>query len=77
MIAGGLALLGVVHSPLPSSPVLLPDPAMAQLRDPANPADLGRFEAARGQTPYHWAAGYFLMAGATLVIGSRRRDEID
>ncbi len=75
VIAGGLSLVGVIHSPLPSSPVLSPDRAMAQLRDPANPADLGRFEAARGQTPYHWAAAYFLMAGVTLVIGSRRREE--
>lgn len=63
LLAGVLALFGVIHSPLRSSPILSPRAAIARLRDE------GRLEATRSQTPYHWAAAYAAMAGAILVVG--------
>ncbi|MFO0959892.1 MAG: permease [Isosphaeraceae bacterium] len=58
VVAAILALFGVIHSPLPSSPILAPWQTIAKLRD-----DPGRFEASARQTPYHWAGAY-LAAGA-------------
>lgn len=60
LLGGLLALFGVIHSPLPSSPIVLPNEAITRLRVE------GREAAARDQTPYHWAAAYALMA-ATLA----------
>jgi AGZA family xanthine/uracil permease-like MFS transporter len=66
LLAGILALFGVIHSPLPSSPILVPGQAMARLERE------GRLEATRDQTPYHWAAAYALMALVLLGIGLSR-----
>lgn len=63
ILAAACALFGVIHSPLPGSPVMLPHEAIAQLKA------AGRYEAAAGQTPYHWAAAYAAMAAAVLLIG--------
>ena len=68
LILGGVfALFGVIHSPLPSSPILPPNQAIARLKGE------GRFEAAANQTPYHWAAAYALMAGGLIVLGQTGR----
>ena len=69
------ALVGVIHSPLPSSPILLPWDAIALLKTE------GRFEAAKHQTPYHWAGAYVGMSLAILASGRlarpRRLDDLD
>ncbi len=62
-LAAVLALVGVIHSPLKSGPMLWPWTALARL------AEQGRTAATAGQTPYHWAAAYALMALAVALIG--------
>ena len=57
------AFFGVIHSPLPDSPILLPNLAIAHLKT------LGRFESASAQTPYHWAAAYLGVALLLLAVG--------
>ncbi len=63
VIAGGLALFGVIHSPLPSSPIVPPWEAIRLLESQ------GRSEASAGQSPYHWAAAYWLAAAVLAVVG--------
>lgn len=63
LLAGALALVGVIHSPLRSGPILWPWEAVARLREQ------GRLEASAWQTPYHWAGAYAFMAGVVLFIG--------
>jgi AGZA family xanthine/uracil permease-like MFS transporter len=58
LVAAVFALFGIIHSPLPSAPVSLPSHVWAQLPEDA------RF---RCQSPYHWAAAYFL--SAALLLG--------
>lgn len=58
-----LSVFGVIHSGLPSSPTTVPWDAIGQLKA------LGRFEASRMQTPYHWAAAYGLMGLLVIAIG--------
>lgn len=58
-IAGGLSLFGIIHSPLPSSPIVSPAEAGRLLEAE------GRAEATEGQTPWHWAAAY---GGAAVVV---------
>ena len=67
LLAGIFSLFGVIHSPLPSSPIVLPGEAVARLKAS------GRFEAKTSQTPYHWAAAYVLVAGTLLLIGMTGR----
>jgi hypothetical protein len=57
LIAGGMALVGIIHSPLPAAPIDWPWNVWEQLQDSGQ-------EAAFWQTPYHWAASYGLAAGA-------------
>jgi adenine/guanine/hypoxanthine permease len=57
------SMFGIIHSPLPSSPIMSPAAVMVQLE-----AD-GRAQAAAQQTPYHWSAAYALMAIALLALG--------
>jgi AGZA family xanthine/uracil permease-like MFS transporter len=64
LLAGIFALFGIIHSPLPSSPIVSPVEAMARLKS------LGRFDAAASQTPYHWAGAYAFMAVLVLLIGA-------
>jgi AGZA family xanthine/uracil permease-like MFS transporter len=69
LIAGLCALVGIVHSPLPSERIDLPWNVLAQV-----PAEFAA--AVRYQTPYHWAAAYGL--GALLLVGlSRSESEED
>ncbi|QDV33602.1 permease [Tautonia plasticadhaerens] len=63
LIAGVLALFGVIHSPLPEERVMLPGRAIDAMKG------LGRYEASRLQTPYHWAAGYSGIALVLLAVG--------
>jgi AGZA family xanthine/uracil permease-like MFS transporter len=62
LLAAIFALFGVIHSPLPSSPILAPAAAIRQLKAE------GRYQASTQQTPYHWSATYALMALATLGL---------
>jgi len=63
LLAAVFSWFGIIHSPLPSSPIMSPAAVIAQLK-----AD-GRFEATAQQTPYHWSAAYALMAIAMLALG--------
>jgi AGZA family xanthine/uracil permease-like MFS transporter len=62
-LAGCLALCGVIHSGLPSSPILTPPEAIRRLEAE------GRLDASAHQTPYHWAGAYLAAAVALLAIG--------
>lgn len=62
-LAGGLSLFGVIHSGLPSGPLLDPATAIRRLESE------GRLDASAGQTPYHWAGAYLGVAVVLLAIG--------
>lgn len=66
-LAAAASLFGIIHSPLPSSPITTPANALKRLDD------LGRSEAARYQTPYHWAAAYAAMGITLLAISATGR----
>ncbi len=61
-MAGAFSLFGVMHSPLPSGPIVAPPEAIRQLKEQ------GRYEVAKYQTPYHWAAAYWASAALVLAI---------
>jgi len=61
LLASVCALFGVIHSPLPSGPIVTPSEAIRQLKA------LGRYETSAAQTPYHWSAAYAL--AAVLLVG--------
>ena len=63
LLAAVFAWFGVIHSPLPDSPILPPTQAIARLHEE------GRFAASRRQTPYHWAAAYVAMAVVIAAAG--------
>jgi len=63
-LAAAFAWFGVIHSPLPDSPILPPADVLARLKKD------GRYEAASGQTPYHWAAAYAAVAVSVLLVGA-------
>ena len=63
VVAGVFALFGVIHSPLPSSPIVGPNEAIRLLKAE------GRAGATEGQTPYHWAAAYGVAAVVLALIG--------
>jgi adenine/guanine/hypoxanthine permease len=67
VVAGAFALFGIIHSPLPSGPIVSPNEAIRQLELQ------GRFETSASQTPYHWAAAYAGMAGILLLLGRTGR----
>jgi len=62
-LAGCLALFGVIHSPLPSGPILAPWSALRELEAQ------GRAAATAQQTPYHWAGAYLAVAAVLATIG--------
>ena len=64
LLAAVFSWFGVIHSPLPSSPIMAPGNVIRQLEVE------GRAQASANQTPYHWAAAYVLLALA-LVATSR------
>jgi AGZA family xanthine/uracil permease-like MFS transporter len=65
-IAGALALVGVIHSPLRDEQVGLPGRVLEQV----SPAFR---DAVRFQTPYHWAAAYGLVVVLLLVLAAVSR----
>ena len=70
LLASVCALFGIIHSPLPSGPIVLPSEAIRQLKA------LGRYETSAAQTPYHWAAAYVMAALLLVALGiwGRRPD---
>jgi AGZA family xanthine/uracil permease-like MFS transporter len=62
-LAAVFSWFGVIHSPLSDSPIIPPEQAVERLKKE------GRFEAARNQTPYHWAAAYGAAAIAIAAAG--------
>ncbi len=62
VLAGAFAWFGVIHSPLPGGPIVPPAEAIRLL------GEQGRLEAARSQTPYHWAAAYWSATGLLLLL---------
>jgi adenine/guanine/hypoxanthine permease len=63
LLAAAAAWFGVIHSPLPSGPIITPREAITRLKAE------GRYKAAVFQTPYHWAAAYAAMGASLLIIG--------
>jgi AGZA family xanthine/uracil permease-like MFS transporter len=63
VIAGVCAWFGIIHSPLPSSPIVAPAEAGRLLEKE------GRARASEGQTPYHWAVAYWAAAGVLVLVG--------
>jgi adenine/guanine/hypoxanthine permease len=63
LLAAVLSWFGIIHSPLPSGPIMPPSQVMVQLEAE------GRAEAAAHQTPYHWSAAYALTAIAMMALG--------
>jgi AGZA family xanthine/uracil permease-like MFS transporter len=62
LLASAFSWFGVIHSPLPSSPILPPAEVVRELEAQ------GRARASAQQTPYHWSAAYALMALAVLAL---------
>jgi AGZA family xanthine/uracil permease-like MFS transporter len=62
VLAAVFSWFGVIHSPLPSSPILTPGAVIRQLEAE------GRGPASVYQTPYHWSAAYLLMAVSLLAL---------
>jgi adenine/guanine/hypoxanthine permease len=62
VLAAVFSWFGVIHSPLPSSPILSPAAVIRQLDAE------GRARASAHQTPYHFAAAYGLLAVALLAL---------
>ncbi len=62
LLAAVFSWFGIIHSPLPSSPIMTPGAVVRQLEVE------GRARAAARQTPYHWSAGYVAMAVALLAL---------
>ena len=65
ILAGACSWFGVIHSGLPSGPIVGPAEAIRQLKEQ------GRFETSAYQTPYHWAAAYWGSAAALLLALGR------
>jgi AGZA family xanthine/uracil permease-like MFS transporter len=61
--AAVFAWFGIIHSPLPSSPIRAPGEVLRQV------VREGRAQATRYQTPYHWSAAYAAMALVVLALG--------
>jgi AGZA family xanthine/uracil permease-like MFS transporter len=63
ILCAAFAFVGVIHSPLPGSPIGWPWDVVARLDE------LGRLEASRTQTPYHWSLAYLAIAGTLALVG--------
>jgi AGZA family xanthine/uracil permease-like MFS transporter len=72
LLASVFSWFGIIHSPLPSSPILPPAAVVSRLKTE------GRFSASARQTPYQWSAAYLLTAVALLTLyccGAPRSEE--
>jgi AGZA family xanthine/uracil permease-like MFS transporter len=63
LLAAVFSLFGIIHSPLPDSPIIAPLESIARLHTE------GRYEACALQTPFHWAAAYTGSAIAVIAVG--------
>ena len=63
LLASVFSLFGIIHSGLPSSPIVPPWEAIRQLKSE------NRYTASAAQTPYHWAAAYAVMALLLVALG--------
>jgi AGZA family xanthine/uracil permease-like MFS transporter len=66
-VAGGLALFGVIHSPLPASPINWPWVVYGAMT-PREPGVLC-------QSPYHWAGAYVLSAAVLVGLSFFRTEK--
>ncbi|WP_254054127.1 hypothetical protein [Singulisphaera sp. GP187] len=71
LVASVMAWFGIIHSPLPSGPIVTPRVALARLKAE------GRDLASANQTPYHWAVAYGGFALILLIIGTVGRAPAD
>jgi adenine/guanine/hypoxanthine permease len=62
LLAAVFSWFGIIHSPLPASPIMWPGSVIQEL------AVEGRAAASAHQTPYHWSAAYVLMAGLLAAL---------
>lgn len=62
VVAAVFSWFGVIHSPLPSTPMLPPQQVIAELKT------AGRWPIAAAQTPYHWTAAYLAAAAALIAL---------
>jgi AGZA family xanthine/uracil permease-like MFS transporter len=67
-VAGACAFFGIIHSPLADERIDLPWRALAML-------DKNFVQAARYQSPYHWAAAYGLVALALVGLSCFSAEE--
>jgi len=72
VVAGVLALFGVIHSPLLAEAIALPGDVLHELN--LLPTEAMK-QAAQLQTPYHWAAAYGLCAVLLVVLGLFGKDD--
>ncbi|MBM4072642.1 MAG: permease [Planctomycetes bacterium] len=64
VVAGGLALVGIIHSPLNPAAIAWPGDVYTQMQQmSSSPSVLC-------QSPYHWFAAYLLMAGVLLALAA-------
>jgi AGZA family xanthine/uracil permease-like MFS transporter len=63
VVGGVFVLFGIIHSPLPSSPIVAPAEATRLA------GAEGRAEAMAGQSPYHWSVAYWAAAGVVALLG--------
>jgi len=62
LVAAAFSWFGIIHSPLPSSPIMTPGAVIRELQLE------GRARVAALQTPYHWSAAYVLLAVALVAL---------
>jgi AGZA family xanthine/uracil permease-like MFS transporter len=65
LIAAGCSLFGLMHSPLPGSPLAWPHEVWQELVQPGDVR--GAHPDLRYQSPFHWAAAYVLAALVVLI----------
>jgi AGZA family xanthine/uracil permease-like MFS transporter len=62
LLSATFSWFGVIHSPLPSSPIMAPSAVVRELEVE------GRDKVAALQTPYHWSVAYVLLAAALAAL---------
>jgi AGZA family xanthine/uracil permease-like MFS transporter len=62
LLAAVFSWFGVIHSPLPSNPIMPPGQVLKELKRE------GRLQATTAQTPYHWAAAYAILAFSLILL---------